>query len=177
MSPIANPYPASWTALAGFEYMSALRLVRPLNTVQDRLGEDGDYVLDRDFDVCLLVDGRGHSVTAPRRLITDLTSVPPVFRTFVGRVGPWLEAAILHDWLYVAWQVIPGKEATAGDRAFADRVMLLAMEAARVGWLRRTAIYLALRLFGEASYRRRRKRIFAELAGPAFDTPIVIPTS
>lgn len=175
MIPIANPYPDSWNELSDFQYESALRLVRPLNTVQDRLAEDGDYVLDRDFDVCLSIDGSGHSITAPRGLITDLTSVPPVFRIFVGRVGPWLEAAILHDWLYVAWQLVPGREPSERDRAFADRAMLAGMEAARVGWLRRNAIYLALRLFGAPNFRRRQRQIFAELENPAFDTPIVIP--
>lgn len=175
MGPIANPYPDTWEELSDFEYRSALRLVRPLNIARDRLGEDGDYVLDRDFDICLLVDGKGHSITAPRGLITDLTSVPPLFRIFVGRVGPWLEAAIVHDWLYVAWRLVPGKEPSERDRAFADEVMLAGMKAARVGWLRRTAIYLALRLFGEPNFRRREREIFAELEDPAYDTPIVVP--
>ncbi len=175
MRPIANPYPDTWTDLSDFEYRSALSLIRPVNTVQDRMGEDGNYILNRDFDVCLSIDGQGHSITAPRGLITDLTSVPPLFRSIIGRVGPWLEAAILHDWLYRAWQVIPGKVPTERDRAFADRAMLIAMEAARVGWPRRYVIYLAVRLFGGRAFRRR-ETVFAELERRAFATPLVIPS-
>ena len=175
MRAFANPYPADWETLDGFEYRSALSLIRPLGTVLDRLGEDGDYVLDRDFDATIRVDGEEIGLTAPRGLITDLTSVPWLFRFFVGRVGPWLEAAILHDYLYVAWELVPDKEPTERDRLFADRVMLLAMEAARVGSLRRNLIYGALRLFGGRAFRRRSDRLFADLGEGAFRTPMVLP--
>ena len=176
MPPVTNPYPKTWSTLGGFRYRSALSLIRPLGAVTARLGEDGDYVLDRDFDASLLVDGEEVALTAPRELITDLTSVPLPFRGFVGRVGPWLEAAILHDYLYVAWETVPGKEPQPRDRLFADRVMLLAMERARVGWLRRWLIYGSVRLFGAGAYRRRSDRIFADLDAPAYDTPLVLPT-
>lgn len=175
MRPFSNPYPASWTVLDGFRYRSALSLIRPLGSVVSRLGEDGDYVLDRDFDASLLVDGEEVLLTAPRELITDLTSVPWLFRLFVGRVGPWLEAAILHDYLYVAWELVPGKTPDPRDRLFADRVMLLAMEAARVRWLRRWLIYGSIRAFGAGAYARRSNRIFADLDAPAYDTPLVLP--
>lgn len=169
-----NPYPDGWSDLSGFEYLSALSLIRPLNTVQDRLGEDGDYILQHDFACAVSVDGDPTGLTAPRRMVTDLVSVPPVFRIFVGRVGPWLEAAILHDWLYVAWRLVPGRGARARDRLFADRVMLLAMERARVSAWRRLAIYGSLRIFGGAAYRRGEAR-FADLGDSALDTAMVIP--
>ncbi len=90
MRPVADPYPEAWKELSDFEYKSALSLIRPVNTVRDRMGEDGDYILNRDFDVCLSNDGQGHSITAPPGLVTDLTSVPPLFRSVIGRVGPRL---------------------------------------------------------------------------------------
>ena len=37
-----------------------------------------------------------------------------------SRVGPHLEASIVHDWLYVAWQLEEGTEATEEWRLFAD---------------------------------------------------------
>lgn len=169
-----NPYPDAWRDLSSFEYLSALSLIRPLNTVQDRLGEDGDYILQHDFACAVSVDGDPTGLIAPRGMVTDLASVPLVFRVFVGRVGPWLEAAILHDWLYVAWRLVPGRGARARDRLFADRVMLLAMKRARVSAWRRLAIYGSLRLFGGVAYRRSAPR-FMELDHSALETAMVIP--
>ncbi|MCY4463595.1 MAG: DUF1353 domain-containing protein [Albidovulum sp.] len=63
---------------------------------------------------------------------TDLTSVPRPFRPFVGRVGPHLEASIIHDYLYVAWQ-IGGLPPTDDMRRFSDEVMLAAMPASGMG--------------------------------------------
>lgn len=162
-----NPYPDRWQALTGFRYLTALSLIRPLNTVQTRLGEDGEYILQHDFIVELLVDGERLGITVPRGLITDLTSVPRLFRWFVGRVGPWLEAAIVHDYLYIAWQDVPGKTPLDRDRRFADRVMLIGMAAARVDFLTRWGIFLFLRVFGGFSYARRDARRYVDLDDPA----------
>ncbi|PZX12264.1 uncharacterized protein DUF1353 [Palleronia aestuarii] len=174
--PMSNPYPDEWRSLGGFDYLSALSLIRPLNTVRKRLGEDGDYILQHDFDCRIVIDGEERVLTAPRGLITDLTSVPIPFRIFVGRVGPWLEAAILHDYLYVAWRFVEGRGVRPRDRLFADRVMLLAMEAAGVGFVRRHAIYLSLRLFGARGYATEDSPVFADLGDPALARPLVIPT-
>lgn len=169
-----NPYPDEWTMLTGFEYLSAMSLIRPLNTVRDRMGADGDYALHHDFACCVDVDGEALGLTAPRGMVTDLTSVPGPLRPFVGRVGPWLEAAVLHDWLYVAWRLVPGRGARPRDRLFADRVMLLAMKRAQVSRWRRWTIYAAVRLFGGPSYRSGDIR-FVDLGERAMSTALLIP--
>ena len=112
-----NPYPGDGATLSGFRYETALSLIRPKGSVELRKGEDADYVLQHDFMVSLKIDGQRRAIVVPRGLITDLTSVPRPFRIFVGRVGPWLEAAILHDYLYIAWQDVPGRGARPEDRA------------------------------------------------------------
>ncbi|WOI56545.1 DUF1353 domain-containing protein [Palleronia sp. LCG004] len=174
--PATNPYPDDWTQLTEFEYLSPLSLIRPVNNLVDRLGADGDYVLQHDFDCALHVDGELHVLTAPRGLVTDLTSVPPVFRLVVGRVGPWLEAAILHDYLYVAWAFLDRRGPRPNDRLFADRVMLLAMEAAGVRRWRRRIIYLALRWFGARSYGRADPETsFADLDAEELDPALIVP--
>ncbi len=164
---VTNPYPDDWEEFGDFEYLSALSLIRPVNSARDRLGEDGDYILQHDFDVVFTVDGQRRAITVPRGLITDLTSVPRIFRVFIGRVGPWLEAAILHDFLYIAWQDVPGLGARPRDRLFADRMMLLAMEAAAVGRVTRWAIYLFLRVFSGSSYASPNPCRYARLDDPA----------
>ena len=118
-----NPYPEEWETISEVRCRSALSLIRPLNVVLERLGEDGDYIIQDDFIVDYTLDGREtRRLVVPRGLITDLTSVPRILRVFVGRVGPWLEAAILHDYLYVAWQDVPDREPRPRDRALAFRL-------------------------------------------------------
>ena len=173
---ITNPYPEGPGEITGFTYVSPLSLIRPPAQLLERLGEDGDYILQHDYDVKVVVDGVERVITAPRGFITDLTSVPWWSRSFVGRVGPWLEAAIVHDWLYVAWQVLEIAP-TERDRDFADRVMLAAMEAAEVGPLRRNAIFRMVRWFGSATYMEPEGegRIFADLGDETYDTPMKLP--
>lgn len=172
-----DPYPDRFDEVAEVSYFRPLSLIRPPALLLGRMTDDGDYVVHHDYDISLKVDGDVRVITVPRGLITDLTSVPVLLRGIVGRVGPWLEAAIVHDYLYVAWQFVPGKTARERDRAFADLVMLRAMEAARIDPMRRSLIYAAVRLFGGRAYRRRRARLLADLTDAVFDTPIVIPTA
>ena len=162
-----NPYPDGWKTLSDFEFLSALSLIRPLNTVQERLGEDGDYILQHDLLAKLDIDGESLGIQVPRGLITDLTSVPWFGRIFVSRVGPWLEAAMVHDYLYIAWQDVPDRRPREADRRFADEVFLLAMEHSEVSWWRRMLIYTMVRWFGGGPFRRRRSERYADLDDPA----------
>jgi hypothetical protein len=166
-----NPYPDEWTEITGFAYRSALSLLRPLKAIRTRLDEDADYILQHDYLVDYQIDGcETRRVVVPHGLLTDLTSVPRPLRIFVGRVGPWLEAAILHDYLYIAWQDVPDRRARPRDRLFADRLMLRAMEVAGVGWLQRNAIYWSLRAFGRDAYARGHADRYVSLNDPALGT-------
>ena len=66
-------------------------------------------------------------------MMTDLVSVPRPLRWLVERVGPHLEATIVHDFLFIAWDDI-GKQLTRDDWRFANRVMIAGMEEARIRW-------------------------------------------
>lgn len=164
-----DPYPASGTPIAAFRYLSALVLVRAVRAVPLRPGEDADYIVGRDFAVAWRAadteDWRG--ITVPAGLLTDLTSVPGPFRWFVDRVGPWLEAAILHDYLYIAWQDVPGRGPREEDRRFADDIMLAAMREAGVGAFRAWIIHRAVRLFGARAFAWPDERRYVSLDDPA----------
>ena len=84
------------------------------------------------------------------------------FRPFVGRVGPHLEASIIHEYLYVAWQ-IGGLPPTDDMRRFSDEVMLAAVPASGMG-CKAHAIYWAVRLFGTCIFygKNRKPWIFEE---------------
>ena len=64
-------------------------------------------------------------VVVPRGFVSDLASVPWLFRRAFPRFGPWNAAAIVHDWLYQAGR-IGGREIT---RRQADEVFLAVMRA------------------------------------------------
>ena len=118
--------------------------------MQRRAGEDVDYVLADSYATAVTVkpEGGGEAVdlplAVPAGLLTDLSSVPRWRRWLVGRIGPHLEASIVHDWLYVAWQV-EGLEPTARKREFAEDVFLAVMRKAGVGSVMSWLIHRAVR--------------------------------
>ncbi|MEM6944954.1 MAG: DUF1353 domain-containing protein, partial [Pseudomonadota bacterium] len=124
--------------------------------------EDSDretqYVVAEDYTVSFLVDERlpRWQITVPKGMLTDLTSVPRVGRWFVGRVGPHLEAAIVHDFLFIAWQDPEGREPKVRDFEFANEVMRVAMKQAKVHIFKRRVIITAVSSFvGWSIFRER----------------------
>ncbi len=150
---LPDPYPGEWSELANFRYIDRLVLFREAEAISMPGMEDPDYIIFQDYTVSLRVDDRAVKLTVPTGMLTDLASVPPIFRWLVERVGRHLEAAIIHDFLYNAWQYVEGgHEPVVRDREFADLVMLRAMEAANVAAWRRWLIYRALRSFGARAF-------------------------
>lgn len=107
------------------------------------------YVVMKPFEISFKLDGKEHCITVPKEMVTDLASVPWAFRWYVGRVGKHLEAAVLHDYLYIAWQIFDIKP-TEDMRCFSDKMMLAAMEAS--GVKRKKIIYRAVSWFGRRSF-------------------------
>ncbi len=154
---IENPYPdPGWTRISEFEYATPLHLYRGIEAVQRREGEDADYIVSRDYTVRFKLDNEDEhrNITVPRGMLTDLTSVPSVARSVIGRVGPHLEASIVHDFRYIAWQDLEERGPRDEDREFADKLMRVAMEEAGVRGWKRFLIYNAVRSFGGGAYRR-----------------------
>ena len=85
-------------------------------------------------------------------MLTDLTSVPRLARWFISRVGRHLEATIVHDFLYIAWQDLENQPIDEKHRRFADNLLFVAMKAADVNWLKIWVVYLAVRAFGAEAY-------------------------
>ena len=69
------------------------------------------YIVDQDYTVSFDVDDVEKTLTVPRGMLTDLASVPRVARGRVGKVGPHLAASIVHDFLFIAWQLLDGRGA------------------------------------------------------------------
>ena len=150
-----NPYPdTDWNDITSFKYLTPLHLYREISAVKMRDGEDADYLLGQEYKVAYALDnGPLLELTVPKGLLTDLTSTPSITRSLVSRVGPHLEAAIVHDFLYIAWQLIPGRGAQKRDWDFADKLMRAAMKEAKVSFTKRLLISSALKVFGWPIYR------------------------
>ena len=146
-TPSASPYPdPGWKCITGFWFKTDLCLAR-LQERDSRFGPEEQYLVAKEYVVCVELDGsRILTIRVPRGMVTDLASVPRVFRWYVGRVGRHLEACIVHDWLYLAWQVL-ALTPTDDMRRFSDRTMLAGMLASGMG-CKAYAIYWAVRVFG-----------------------------
>ena len=150
-----NPYPADYAGqeIVKFEYLTPLRLYREIESVKNRRGEeDAEYLVENDYIVNVWLAGAAapHTIRVPRGMLTDLSSVPWWGRWLVDRVGPHLEASIVHDFLYIAWIDARDHPQTARrqDRDFADAVFMAGMIDAEVGRARRNVIHAAVRLAG-----------------------------
>lgn len=144
---IENPYPGDVGDVSNFQFLSELSLVRYPTKVEQRGDREGEYVLAKPYHCSYLVDGEKRTLTVPAGMMTDLASVPRIGRFFVGRVGPHLEASIVHDYLFVAWQLLDRPKARKADFHFSNKVMMAGMKAGGVSWLKRQIIYAAVASF------------------------------
>jgi len=83
--------------------------------------------------------GKYKDVEVPTGFVTDFASIPPIFFSVLRADGEYAYAAVVHDYLY--WmQERPREEA--------DEILRLAMQDLKVGSVKLTAIYEAVRRFG-----------------------------
>jgi len=105
-------------------------------------------------------EGSGESITVPPGATTDLASIPRAFWRLYPPDGPWLKAAVVHDWLYRNQGINCGQMVRAEgvnwrvtySRAQADAILKEAMGVLGVGWLEREVIYRAVRLGGGSGW-------------------------
>lgn len=89
--------------------------------------------------------GSGDVIIVPARFQTDFVSIPRLFWVYENPLGDAAKAAVLHDWLYAT---------AARPRREADAIFLEAMGVLGVDFLKRHALYCAVRVFGRRSYGR-----------------------
>lgn len=90
------------------------------------------------------------TITVPTGFLTDLASIPKAFRNIFDPAGPWMPAAIIHDYLYTK----------SADRLFpvtrkqADDIFKEAMWNLGIG-LERNIIWAAVRIGGWTSWKKK----------------------
>ena len=115
------------------------------------------YVVTKNYSISYRYrDSNGNkgerTIVVPEGLCTDLASVPDFLRSSYPRVGRYLEGAIVHDFLYVAWQLFEGGEPTYRYRSFADSLLLALWQKADVSCFTRNGFYAGIRLGGWVSF-------------------------
>ncbi|MFG1422518.1 DUF1353 domain-containing protein [Roseixanthobacter liquoris] len=117
------------------------------------------------------------TITVPKGFVTDLASIPRWAWIILPPDGPWVKAAIIHDFLYATEGTGPWKGHASGNsraapytRAEADGILREAMENRGVDPVRRAIIWAAVRVGGAGGWKadspRRRQALAAEVAPP-----------
>lgn len=88
-------------------------------------------------------------ITVPTGFKTDLASIPKAFQNIFDPAGPWMPAAIIHDFLYSKFSDQHFKL----SRKQCDDIFLEAMYNLGIGW-ERNVIYAAVRIGGWASFKK-----------------------
>jgi len=117
-----------------------------------------------DYPVELTIGGLPFTVVVPEGMTTDMASVPRWARSIIGRVGPHLEACIVHDWLYIAWQ-LQDRMPTRNDWKFANRVMYAGLKSAKCSWVTRVGMWIAMEFpyFSWSVFKGRDKNLFHDM--------------
>lgn len=126
---------------------------------------DGRCKWGLERPVVYQVRGTQDLITVPPGFTTDLASIPSVVWPLLPPDGPWLKAAVIHDFLYKTcgkgqWEYeayaftrkgcTPDKECYSRDAA--DKILRDAMQDRGVGSFKRSLIYEAVHLFGKGGW-------------------------
>ena len=93
-------------------------------------------------------------IRIPAGFITDFASIPRVLWALIPPTGRYSKAAVVHDMLYQYPECLP----VPVTWMQANRVLLEGMEALRVGWLTRHAIFAGVCAGGWIVWRNYRRQ-------------------
>lgn len=107
------------------------------------------WILLSDFGYEVGEEGSDNVINVHIGFHTDFASIPGPLRIFLPKWGKYGNAAVIHDYLY--WE-------QPGARKEADDIFLEGMETLKVYWLKRYAMYWAVRVGGWWTWWRNKKR-------------------
>ena len=87
------------------------------------------------------VESLGYSVTVKKGFDFDGASIPKLLWSIYGSPlnGNYVVASLIHDGLYASQKV---------SKSISDRIFLDIMKQSNVGYIKRTSMYLAVKMFG-----------------------------
>ena len=169
MRTLPNPYPAkdSWNKITDFKFVDYLNTRRFPTAIRVRhepeLEIDAEFVVSEPYSVTYQLDqGRERRLTVPKGFLSDGVSI--LGNTSETRV--FLEASIIHDYLYVAWQFLEAphpRRPRKWDQRFADKLFHAALLESKVGQHTAWLMYKAVRSFGWSQYKEEDPDSFVDL--------------
>ena len=108
-----------------------------MNELKVNIVDDNVFILFED----VAVESLGYSVTVKKGFDFDGASIPKWFWSIYGSPlnGNYVVASLIHDGLYASQKV---------SKEIADKIFLDIMKQSKVGYMKRTSMYLAVKLFG-----------------------------
>lgn len=121
-------------------------------------GDRVQWQLSRQIIYDVGAEFSGESIRVPAEFITDLASVPFPFRAWLPPDGPWVKAAVIHDFLYFSqgtgvwggYRYID--RLTPYSREEADNILLEAMTVLGVPEDKRLQIFVGVRAGGKRGW-------------------------
>lgn len=108
--------------------------------------DDNLFILSKDKTV----ESLGYSVTVKKGFDFDGASIPKWLWSIYGSPlnGNYVVASLIHDGLYASQKV---------SKRVSDKIFLDIMKQSNVGYVKRTSMYLAVRVFGGKDWKKASK--------------------
>ena len=108
-----------------------------MKTLELEIVNENLFILSKDKTV----ESLGYSVTVKKGFDFDGASIPKWLWSIYGSPlnGNYVVASLIHDGLYASQKV---------SKRISDKIFLDVMKQSNVGYIKRTSMYLAVKLFG-----------------------------
>lgn len=104
-----------------------------------------EFILLADFSAFWTEGAKEYRYKVNQGFVTDLSSIPRWARSIIPQIGLQDGPSVIHDAMYVRRE--PG-----WTRKEVDQFFLEAMKSVGVKWIRRRAMYLAVRIGGQGAW-------------------------
>ena len=108
-----------------------------MNELKVNIVDDNVFILFED----VVVESLGYNITVKKGFDFDGASIPKWLWSIYGSPlnGNYVVASLIHDGLYASQKVSKG---------ISDKIFLDIMKQSNVGYIKRTSMYLAVKMFG-----------------------------
>lgn len=108
-----------------------------MKTLELEIVDENVFILSKDKTV----ESLGYSVTVKKGFDFDGASIPKWLWSIYGSPlnGNYVVASLIHDGLYASQKV---------SKSVSDKIFLDVMKQLNVGYIKRTSMYLAVKMFG-----------------------------
>ena len=114
-----------------------------MKTLELKIVNENLFILSQDKTV----ESLGYSVTVKKGFDFDGASIPKWLWSIYGSPlnGDYVVASLIHDGLYASQKV---------SKSLSDKIFLDVMKQSKVGYVKRTSMYLAVKLFGAKDWKK-----------------------